>query len=580
MYACFLFAAGVLGLLTAVANWRYGYENENSFFIQSCIVAFAAAGVNSVLSNTLVSRTYLLLSFAPPLIVDFLRGGTAGYSLCGGTILLFFYLATQSRDLNREYVRGISDHWNLQLRTRELQLLAHHDALTGLPNRLFLRERVSQVMHDALGASRIALLFIDLDRFKQVNDTFSHRVGDLYLVTVGQRISLALQSGELLARVGGDEFLLMIENLTDIEFARGRAQDIMECLSTPVVVEGHEFPVSASVGISISPDHGTDLETLQKNADIAMYSAKHSGRGQFEVFMPHMSEKYGRATLIEKELRRAISGTGLCVHYQPQFDSSGRVIGLEALARFRAESLGPVSPAEFIPVAEETGLIRGLGRWVLHEACRQAIEWQNSGLEPVRIAVNVSAAQLIREDFVKEVSEVLIATGLQPHLLELELTESLFMKDLNDVAGTMNALRALGVRFSIDDFGAGYSSLSYLHRLPIDAVKIDRSFINDLGTDSANNAVIESILALARSLQLRVVAEGVETAAQYSILRRLECTEFQGYLFAKPVQASEIPTALREARVALVDASPEQRSSADLCHLAQKLGNVSLVKTI
>jgi len=418
--------------------------------------------------------------------------------------------------------------------------MAHHDALTGLPNRILLADRVGQAIARARrGGGKLALLFLDLDRFKNVNDSLGHPVGDLLLQAVAARLVDCLRPEDTAARLGGDEFIIGIPDVPDAAEAARVATRILGELAKPFTVAGHQLPADASIGIALYPDDGDTAEALLRSADTAMYHAKESGRTNYQFFSPQMSERVSRRLTTETRLRAALERTEFTLHYQPLVDlATGRVDGAEALVRWPQADHRLVTPAEFIPVAEETGLIVPLGEWVLREACAQAQAWQ--ARQPgLRIAVNLSARQFRQKDLVGMVEEVLAETRLDPSLLELELTEGMLMHHAEDTVRTLHRLHDMGVRLAIDDFGTGYSSLSYLKRFPIHTLKIDRSFIKDLSHNPDDAAIVIAIVAMARSLNLNVTAEGVESEKQAMFLRSLACDLVQGFHFGRPMPAAE-----------------------------------------
>jgi diguanylate cyclase (GGDEF)-like protein len=432
---------------------------------------------------------------------------------------------------------------------RLYEKLAHqasHDTLTGLPNRLSfesaLQEALAQANHSR---STLAVLFLDLDRFKQINDTLGHRFGDMFLKHVANRLMGAVPAGEVLARVGGDEFTVLLRHEVDPGRVERIAGSMLRALRSPFVVEGREFFASASIGISLFPQDGRDPATLQKHADSAMYRAKAGGKNCYQFFSDEMVISTSRALAMERVLRKALDEDGFELYYQPQLNINGELAGLEALLRLHHPELGVTSPDLFIGTAEETGLIIPIGQWVLHQVCAQIRRWRQRGYVVPKIAVNVSALQFIRTTFSGVVANALQEMDVRPDLIELELTESTIMSDLSESADQMRKLRALGVRIAVDDFGTGYSSLNYLHKLPIDVLKIDRSFIDGIDGPNSTLPLVQAILALARNLELEVVAEGVETPQQYSILRGIGCTLVQGYLFARPQPVQSVEELLR-----------------------------------
>ena len=423
---------------------------------------------------------------------------------------------------------------------KRIRHLAYNDLLTGLPNRTLFFELLAQSIEQAEAAeSRLAVLFLDLDRFKYVNDNLGHDVGDRLLVAVAQRVRRGVRAVDTVARLGGDEFTVVLSDIDGPGAAATAAQHICRVLAEPFQIDGHDIFVTSSVGIALFPNDGTDVATLVKHADSAMYRAKKTNTGfQFyEASMEHLISEHVR---MESELRRALEHHELEVYYQPQANlEDGRVIGMEALVRWPHPTRGMVAPVEFIALAEETGLINPLGDWVLRTACAQLQQWITQGLPPLRVAVNLSVRQLLQKDFAASVEAALADSGLAPHLLELEITESTLMEYAQDTLMALHRLRALGVRLSIDDFGTGYSSLSYLKRFPVDIIKIDRSFVRDLPQDADDAAIVSAIIALAHSLRLEVVAEGVETESQLRFLREKHCDLLQGYYLSPAIPAAQ-----------------------------------------
>jgi diguanylate cyclase (GGDEF)-like protein/PAS domain S-box-containing protein len=418
---------------------------------------------------------------------------------------------------------------------------ALHDALTGLPNRFLFEERLHQALDQAKRHGwHVAVLFIDLDRFKQINDTLGHAIGDTLLQLVSRRFEGCLRRTDSLGRMGGDEFQLILTELRDPSDATRVAQKLLDALKAPFKVDAFELFVSASIGISIFPRDGRDSVTLLRNADNAMYRAKNQGKNVFQFFTPDLAAAALEQLELENALRRSMGNGELQLYYQPQLAIGGRLAAVEALLVWNHPKLGVIPPAQFIPVAEESGLIVEIGAWVLEEACRQTVAWRQAGYEPVKVAVNVSPVQFARADFVETVAQVLSHSSLDPSLLELELTESVVMRDFEESSRQMERLRALGASISIDDFGTGYSSLSYLRRLPIDTIKIDRSFVKELDVDSNTMPLVQAIVSLAHGLRLDVVAEGVETEHQMRALRTIGCDKVQGYLLSAPLPASQI----------------------------------------
>ena len=428
---------------------------------------------------------------------------------------------------------------------QRLAHMAHHDMLTGLPNRTLLADRVTQAIARAHRVDgRVALLFLDLDRFKIVNDSLGHLMGDLLLKAVAARLSACLRDGDTAARPGGDEFIVSLPDVADAPEAATVAARIIAALARPFEIEGQVLHAACSIGIALYPDDGDGAESLIRNADTAMHHAKESGRASFQFFNAQMTERVSHRLSTETSLRRALEHAEFRLHYQPLIDlASGRVVGAEALLRWPQPDARMVSPAEFIPIAEDTGLIVPLGAWVLREACGQARAWQ-AQWPGLRIAVNLSARQFRQQDLVAMIAHVLSDTGLDPSLLELELTEGMLLHDVEDAARTLARLHAMGLRLAIDDFGTGYSSLAYLKRFPIHTLKIDRSFVRDIDTDPDDAAIVTAIIAMARGLNLTVTAEGVETAQQAAFLGSLACAQVQGFHFGRPMPPEDFTFAL------------------------------------
>jgi len=415
--------------------------------------------------------------------------------------------------------------------------VAHHDALTGLPNRTLLHDRLEQALTQAgRDDHRVAVMFIDLDRFKSINDTLGHAIGDELLRQVAGRLNGVVRAVDTVSRLGGDEFIVVLRQIAGPDDAVLVAEKIIDAMATPLVVHEHPLRVTPSIGISIFPDDGGGAMQLMKNADTAMYHAKARGRNTFQFFAPRMNEEATRFFHLEQRLRHALDAGELLLHFQPVVDiREGAVCGMEALVRWQHPEQGMMPPAEFIPVAEETGMIVPLGEWVLGEALRQNRRWQEAGFLPVPVAVNLSPRQFRQRGLVDNVRRLLAETGQPARLLELEITESSLMQDIDEATEKLRQLSALGVQLVIDDFGTGYSSLNYLKRLPVHKLKIDRSFVRDLGIDWDDGAIVSVIIGLGEALNLEVVAEGVETSLQFDMLRNYGCSCFQGYLFSRPL---------------------------------------------
>lgn len=423
---------------------------------------------------------------------------------------------------------------------KQLEFLAHHDQLTRLPNRLLLRDRFEQAAAQADRAhSGVAVLFLDLDNFKEVNDTLGHNYGDQLLVSVVERLRGCLRDADTISRQGGDEFVILLSNLRDLAVISGVAQQIIEAFSNPFEIDNYSVNATFSIGVSLYPDDGKEFDTLLSNADTALYQAKDSGRDTYRFFSEKMNIDAQEQLHLQGQLRNAVKNQEFILHYQPQMDiASGRLIGAEALVRWQHPEIGMIPPGKFIPLAERSGLVIPMGDWVLNEACRQAQVWRESGHALV-MAVNLSALQFKRGNLLDTVSHALKRSGLPAELLELELTESILLQDIDVAIKTLRNLKDMGVKLSIDDFGTGYSSLSYLKRLAVNKLKIDQSFVRDLAEDNDSAAIIRAIIQLGHTLQLTVIAEGVETDAQLSFLRNYGCDEAQGYFFSRPVAAIE-----------------------------------------
>ena len=429
-----------------------------------------------------------------------------------------------------------------KLAEQRIQHIAHHDALTGLPNRVLLQDRLTQaVAYSNRSGHPLWVLLIDLDRFKFVNDTLGHKAGDELLKTIAARLQATVRESDTVARLSGDEFVAILSEYPEQSLSPDVVGRIMRALALPVDLDGKEVFVTCSIGVAVHEGIGAPAQHLIEHADIAMYSAKKLGRNCFQFYESSMNEEAQERLRIESALRNALEREEFVLHYQPQLDlASGRIVGVEALLRWQHPELGTVPPQRFIALAEETGLIVPIGAWVMRTACAQAKAWHDAGLAPLRMAVNLSPRQFAQPDLVASIAAVLEETGLPPAALELELTEGLFVDDVAQAVALLHELKALGVALSIDDFGTGYSSLSYLRTFPIDVLKIDRSFVGQIDADADQAAIVVSIIALAHNLQLKVIAEGVETAGQLAFLRAHDCDQVQGYFFSRPLPAIEL----------------------------------------
>jgi diguanylate cyclase (GGDEF)-like protein/PAS domain S-box-containing protein len=437
-------------------------------------------------------------------------------------------------------VEDITERRQYQVR---IEHQANYDNLTGLANRSLLQDRLQQALLTAANSDlRIAVAFVDLDRFKFINDSLGHHVGDELLKSVAARLKSCVRECDTVARLGGDEFVLLINGHSGPESVRQLMDRILAAVAQPWVIEQGEFLVSCSIGVALHPDDGEEALTLLKHADSAMYRAKDSGRNNFQFFTRELNVLMTEQLELETLLRRALERDQFVLRYQPRVNlATGQIVGAEALLRWRIPQRGTIPPGRFISLAEETGLIVPMGKWVLQTACTQNKAWQDAGLPPIVVSVNVSARQFRQESLVQTVAEVLQATGLEPRYLELELTESMVMHDAPQVVAMLDELKELGVKIAVDDFGTGYSSLSYLKRFPVDRLKVDRSFVEHMTTDGDDATIVRAIIALGHNLGLKVVAEGVETPQQARALRAYQCDEAQGFLFARAVSARDLP---------------------------------------
>lgn len=430
---------------------------------------------------------------------------------------------------------------------QRIQFLATHDDLTRLPNRVMFNQLFERSIKLARrDGNQCAVLFIDLDRFKVINDSLGHSAGDTLLIEVAKRLRSCVRESDVVARLGGDEFVVMLDQISDRDEVAGVARKILAALLLPIILAGHECRTTGSVGIAVFPENGSDSLTLTKNADIAMYLAKEEGKNDFRFFSSEIKSQSIERLMLESDLRHALELDQLTLHYQPKLDvRTGRITGLEALLRWAHPELGDLPPAQFISLAEETGLIIPIGHWVLKTACAQNMAWQRDGLPCISMAVNLSPRQFLDENLLRDIDEVLISTGMPAHLLQLEITESMVMQNVDRAVKLLDQIQSRGVRLAIDDFGTGYSSMSLMKQFPIDTIKIDRSFVRDLENSSEDRAIAKAIISMGKALGLTVVAEGVETVEQDAFLRGHECDELQGYLFSRPIPAEAIALLLR-----------------------------------
>jgi diguanylate cyclase (GGDEF)-like protein len=453
-------------------------------------------------------------------------------------------------------VRDITDYNSI---VSQILDLAHNDALTGLPNRYLFMDRLKQALANAKRKKELlAILSLDIDNFKHINNTLGHHVGDKLLQIAAERIANYVRKIDTVARLGiyelhstvarhgGDEFILLLPAVNNVQNIAKIAERISDIFKEPFYIDDHELYVTASIGISVYPEDSEDIDTLMKNAEIAMYHAKKHGRNNYQFFKSHQNTSILKRFSIENKLWRALQLNEFCLFYQPQVEiKTSKTIGVEALIRWMQPDLVIVKPGEFIPLAEETGLINHIGDWVLHTACAQNKKWQEQGLQSICLSVNISGVQFQQKDFAEKVIKVLNDTMLQPQYLQLELTEGTIMQNIEDTIEKMNILKEAGIKISIDDFGTGYSSLNYLKRFPISTLKIDRSFVNDLASDQNNESIIKAIIALAKNLDLQIIAEGVEKRQQLSFLQQHGCDAIQGYLVCPPLNGQGFEEFLR-----------------------------------
>jgi diguanylate cyclase (GGDEF)-like protein len=432
--------------------------------------------------------------------------------------------------------------------SHRMSYLAQHDSLTELPNRGLLHDRLKHAISLAQRRrKKMAVLFLDIDRFKHVNDSLGHEIGDRLLQSVARRLLACVRRSDTVSRQGGDEFVILLSEVTQAQDAAVSAEKMLQALSAPHGIDEHELRVTGSIGIVIYPDDGTQVDVLLKHADVAMYHAKEQGRNNYQFFEPDLNLRALERQVLESGLRRAADSHELVLHYQPKVDlQSGGIVGAEAFVRWRHPERGLILPSQFIPIAEACGTIVPIGRWVLREACRQAQVWQAAHGRRIRIAINVSAGELRDRDFVPGVREVLEQTGLVPRDLELELRESVLMQDAQFAMDVLGSLKELDVQLALDDFGTGYSSLSNLKQFPIDILKIDQSFVRELTTDSDASSIVSAVIGMGKNLGMQVVAEGVESREQLACLQQLACPQGQGFYFSEPVTAAEFTRLWRQ----------------------------------
>lgn len=543
-----VFDSSVEGILITDANSRIVTVNQAFTAITGYGIEEAVGKTPAILSSGKHAEDFYQQMWASLKEAGQWHGEIWNRRKNGETYLEWLTISAVKNDMGEttNYVAVFSDITTRKLAEERLNYLANHDALTGLPNRILFLERLALALaHAHRNHKMAAVMFFDLDRFKIVNDTLGHASGDELLQEVAKRVSCCLREDDTVARQGGDEFTVILEGLGDERDVAPIAQKIIDALAKPVDLGGQEVFVTASIGISVYPNDGSDAQTLVKNADAAMYRAKDLGKNNYQFFKAEMNTRAFERLTLENNLRRALERNEFELHYQPQVDlSTGQVVGAEALIRWRHPELGLVSPDRFVPIAEETGMILPIGEWVLRTACVQNKAWQDAGLPHLHVAVNLSGRQFKQKNLIAMIELILAETGLGAEHLELEITESVIMDQAAETIAAIGDMRMLGLRLSIDDFGTGYSSLSYLKRFPIDNLKIDRSFVRDITTDQDDAAIVKAVIALAHSLKLMVIAEGVETAAQFDFLREQGCDEIQGYYFSRPLEVAEFTARL------------------------------------
>ncbi|MDQ1910310.1 EAL domain-containing protein [Paenibacillus sp. GD4] len=553
-FLCLLTVLISTELIFLLFRHMIGQPGDRLDYLVSAVIALLLSGVLMIGAKHGSSRGIRYIPFLVLIFVGMagaemalrLNGGMGGVSrgdwleasarlLITVPLLYFLFSVLRQREITEQ----------------KLHYLSQHDQLTGLPNRSMFQSMVQKAISQAKqDDSMLGVMFIDLDRFKNINDTFGHEIGDQLLMEAAERLRQGLHSTDWISRQGGDEFTVVAVELTHEEDAEKVARKIIDLLSRPFRIEGHELRIGCSIGISLYPSDGEDAVTLMKNADTAMYRVKEQGKNHYIRYKPEMNDSVIRKLVLEEWLNKALDQEEFMVYYQPQVDIDvGGINGMEALLRWNHPGVGYISPAEFIPLAEETGLIVPIGKWVLRTACQQNKAWQRAGYEPLKIAVNISPIQFYQQDFVQVVVDALRESELDPQYLELEITEGVAMYQVDQVIEKLNELRTLGVQISIDDFGTGYSSLTYLKKFPIQKLKIAQQFVRDVTFDADDAAIVQAIMALAHSLKLKVIAEGVETEEQLQFLTGMRCKEVQGYIYSRPIPAQEF-TALMERRSA------------------------------
>lgn len=547
--------------LAASLSWKFSHtQADQASLLAAHDASMAGMNVGDLLPDTVTDDghgRHMDVSI-PAISANLDDNLTALFLISVASILIFWVVSAFGFAVLMRHRR--SRVQQQQLAEDKLRYQATHDGLTGLPNRELVGSRIDEALTKARSCGgSLAVMFLDLDQFKNVNDSVGHPMGDQLLQDVAERLTSLVPTEATVARLGGDEFLILLPELPGPELLSKVAEGVVDSFKLPWSLHGHEFRVTASIGAAVYPTHGDDSASLMRNADAAMYRAKAEGRDLYVRFEGGMNSDLLERMQLEGELSNAIERGELVLHYQPQLRiGTDEIVGTEALVRWQHPKRGLIPPKEFIPLAEASGLIVSVGDWVLATACRQAVAWQAAGLVLRRMAVNVAARQLQEPNFVANVSAILEETGLAAECLEIEITESAAMHNVKDTVATLGKLRKLGVHVSIDDFGTGYSSLAHLSKLPIDAVKIDRSFISGITAQPDKASIVETIVALADSLNLRVVAEGVEEPGELSFLKGLKCKEYQGFLFSRP----EPPEVIGEMLARQSGSSPASFRSA------------------
>jgi len=536
----------VWGSLNALIVHHYGVA-WTSLLVTLMTAGICAGALISMSISTILVRVFLAFMLLPSFVGSLAIGNMQGYPLAFTFLAYLAYTLVQSRYLNHTYWEALVNSVRLESDARaQLHKLTYHDTLTGLPNRELFQDRLRQAAIDAKRRGHlVCVMSLGLDRFKNINDTLGHQGGDLLLRSIADRLQKTLRDGDTISRQGGDTFAMICPIASDSRDAALISRKLLEQLESPFFIEGLELFVSASVGITVCPQDTTDPEQLLKNAEAAMFRIKEQGGSGYEYYKADINTQAAERLKLESRLRPALDRNEYVLHFQPKIRlADGKLVGFEALLRWCPDGSGLIPPGQFIPILEDTGLIVPVGEWVLRAACRQNKTWQNSGLPPVTMAVNLSARQFRDPGLADLVARVLRETRIDARWLELEITESMLMDHTQHTDATLNRLHEMGIQMSIDDFGTGYSSLSYLKHLPIDTLKIDRSFVKDITTDSNDAAVVQAVVAMAHNLNLKVVAEGTETAEQVSFLRAQGCDELQGYYFSRPMVAEEFPPLL------------------------------------